>query len=47
MIQNKDIVVVKADKDSSVLIMEKSDYITKLDTRIHIRYYERHLCRNY
>ena len=47
MIQNKDIAVVKGDKDSSVLIMEKSDYITKLDTRIHIRYYERHLCRNY
>ena len=34
MIQNKDIVVVKGDKDSSVVIMKKSDYITKLDTTI-------------
>ena len=34
MIQNKDIVVVKGDKDSSVVIMKKSDYITKLDTMI-------------
>ena len=30
MIQNKDIVVVKGDKDSSVVIMKKSDYATKL-----------------
>ena len=28
MIQNKDIVVVKGDKDSSVVIMKKSDYVT-------------------
>ena len=34
MIQNKDIVVVKGDKDSSVVIMKKSDYVTKLDTMI-------------
>ena len=34
MIQNNDIVVVKGDKDSSVVIMKKSDYITKLDTMI-------------
>ena len=34
MIQNKDIVVVKGDKDSSVVIMKKSDYVTKLDTTI-------------
>ena len=32
MIQNKDIVIVKGDKDSSVVIMKKSDYLTKLDT---------------
>ena len=30
MIQNKGIVVVKGDKDSSVVIMKKSDYATKL-----------------
>ena len=35
MIQNKDIVVVKGDKDSSVVIMKKSDYVTKLDTMIN------------
>ena len=35
MIQNKDIVVVKGDKDSSVVIMKKSDYITKLGTMIN------------
>ena len=34
MIQNKDIVVLKGDKDSSVVIMKKSDYVTKLDTII-------------
>ena len=34
MIQNKDIVVVKGDKDSSVVIMKKSDHVTKLDTMI-------------
>ena len=34
MIQNKDIVAVKGDKDSSVDIMKKSD-VTKLDTMIH------------
>ena len=34
MIQNKDIVVVKGDKDSSVVKMKKSDYVTKLDTMI-------------
>ena len=32
MIQKKDIVVVKGDKDSSVVIMKKSDYKTKFDT---------------
>ena len=32
MIQKKDIVVAKGDKDSSVVIMKKSDYKTKLDT---------------
>ena len=34
MIQNKDIVVGKGDKGSSVVIMKKSDYVTKLDTMI-------------
>ena len=34
MIQNKDIVVVKGDKDPSVIIMKKLDYVTKLDTMI-------------
>ena len=34
MVQDKDIVVVKGDKDSSVVIMKKSDYVTKLDTMI-------------
>ena len=29
IIQNKDIVVVKGDKDSSAVIMKKSDYVTK------------------
>ena len=31
MIQNKNIVVVKSDKESSVVVMKKSDYVTKLD----------------
>ena len=30
MIQNKDTVVVKAEKGSSIVIMKKSDYVTKL-----------------
>ena len=34
MIQNKNIVVVKCDKDYSVVIMKKSDYISKLNTTI-------------
>ena len=34
MIQNKDIVVVKADKGSSLVIMKKSDDVTKLDAMI-------------
>ena len=34
MIQNKEIVVAKGNKDSSVVIMRKSDYVTKLDTMI-------------
>ena len=33
MVQNKDIVVVKGDKDSNKVIMKKSD-VTKLDTMI-------------
>ena len=34
MIQNRDTVVVKDDKDSSIVIMKNSDYVTKLDTMI-------------
>ena len=34
MIQNKDIVVGKGDTKSSVVIMKKSEYVTKLDTMI-------------
>ena len=34
MIQNKDIVVVKGDKDSSIVIMKKSGYVAKLDFTI-------------
>ena len=32
--QNKDIAVVKGDKVSSVVIMKKSNYVTKLHTSI-------------
>ena len=46
MIQNKDIVVVKGDKDTSVVIMKQSDCVAKLDT-ISMAVLERHLCRNY
>ena len=35
MIQSKDIVVVKGDKTSSVVIVKKSDHVTKLDTMIN------------
>ena len=34
MILNKGIAVVKGDKDSSVVIMKKSRYVSKLDTMI-------------
>ena len=34
MIQNKDIAVDKGDKDSSVILMNITDYVTKLDTMI-------------
>ena len=34
MIQNKDVVVVKGDKDSSVVIMNKLDYLSKLQAMI-------------
>ena len=37
MIQNKDIAVVEGDKESSILIMKKSDYLTKSDTMIDDR----------
>ena len=45
MIQNKDIVVVNRDKDPSVVIMKKSDDVTKLDTMIDDCIM--HLCRIY
>ena len=32
MIQNKDIVVVQCDKDSSLVITKNSDYVTNLDS---------------
>ena len=35
MIQNKDILVVKGDKDSCKVVMKKSNYVTKLDTMIN------------
>ena len=41
MIQNKDIVVVKGDKDSSIVIVKKSGYVTKSDTIIDRQYYGR------
>ena len=34
MVQNKDTATVKSDKDSSVVIIKKSDYVTKLDNMI-------------
>ena len=34
ILQNKDIVVVKGDKDSGVVLIKKSDYVTKLDTMV-------------
>ena len=34
MIQTKDIAVVKEDKDSSIVTMKRSDYVTGLDTMI-------------
>ena len=35
MIENKDIVLVKGDKDSSIVIMKQTDYVTKLDNMIN------------
>ena len=34
MIQDKDIVVVKCNKDYSIVIMKRSDNVTKLETMI-------------
>ena len=34
MIQNEDTIVVKGDKDSSIVIMKKSDNVTKLNIMI-------------
>ena len=34
MIQDKDIVVVKGNKDYSIVIMKRSDNLTKLETMI-------------
>ena len=41
MIQNKDIVVVKGDKDSSIVTVKKSGYVSKSDTIIDRQYYGR------
>ena len=34
LIQNKDVVIFKGDKDSSIVIMNKADYIRKMETMI-------------
>ena len=34
LIHNKDVVILKGDKDSSIVIMIKTDYITKIETMI-------------
>ena len=34
LIHNKDVVILKDDKDSSIVIMNKTDYITKIETMI-------------
>ena len=34
LIHNKDIVILKGDKDSSIVIKNKTDYITKIETMI-------------
>ena len=47
MIQNKDIVVVKGYKDFSIVIVKKSDYVTKSDTIIDRQYYGRLTYRHY
>ena len=34
MIHNKDVVILKGNKDSSIVIMNKTDSITKIETMI-------------
>ena len=34
LIHNKDVVILKGDKDSSIVIMNKTDYIKKIETMI-------------
>ena len=34
LIHNKDVVILKGDKDSSIVIMHKTDYVTKIETMI-------------
>ena len=34
LIHNKDVVILKSDKDSSIVIMNKTDYITKIEAMI-------------
>ena len=45
LIQNKDVVILKGDKDSSIVIMNKTDYITKVETMIEERI-KRNIRRN-
>ena len=45
LIQNKDVVILKGDKDSSVVIVNKTDYITKVETMIEERI-KRNIRRN-
>ena len=45
LIQNKDVVILKGDKDSSIVIVNKTDYITKVETMIEERI-KRNIRRN-
>ena len=45
LIHNKDVVILKGDKDSSIVIVNKTDYITKVETMIEERI-KRNIRRN-
>ena len=34
LINNKDVVILRGDKDSSIVIINKADYVTKMETMI-------------